>query len=76
MIPLITGYDAINRTGPSVHVRRVSRLTRPGIPGPLAEARADRIDWHQIAPGWWATAARCGLPSASSAGADPEHSAR
>ena len=28
---------------------RVSRLTRLGIPGPLAEIYADRIDWHQVA---------------------------
>jgi len=27
----------------------VSQLTRLGIPGPLAEIYADRIDWHQVA---------------------------
>jgi hypothetical protein len=32
-----------------VHDWRVSQLTRLGIPGPLAEVYADRIDWHQIA---------------------------
>jgi hypothetical protein len=32
-----------------VHDWRVSQLTRLGIPAPLAEVYADRIDWHQIA---------------------------
>ncbi len=32
-----------------VHNWRVSQLTRLGIPRPLAEVYADRIDWHQIA---------------------------
>jgi len=32
-----------------VHNWRVSQLKRLGIPGPLAEIYADRIDWHQIA---------------------------
>lgn len=32
-----------------VHDWRVSQLTRLGIPAPLAELYADRIDWHQIA---------------------------
>ena len=32
-----------------VHDWRVSQLKRLGIPGPLAETYADRIDWHQIA---------------------------
>jgi hypothetical protein len=27
----------------------VSQLERLGLPGPLAEIYADRIDWHQIA---------------------------
>ncbi|HEV3292317.1 MAG TPA: hypothetical protein VG123_25375 [Streptosporangiaceae bacterium] len=27
----------------------MSRPTRLGIPGPLAEIYADRIDWHQVA---------------------------
>jgi hypothetical protein len=49
MEPPATGYDAINHTQSSVHDWRVSQLTRLGIPGPLAEVYADRIDWHQIA---------------------------
>ena len=32
-----------------MHHWRVSQLMRLGIPGPLAEIHADRIDWHQIA---------------------------
>jgi hypothetical protein len=66
MEPPATGYDAIGHTQSSVHDWRVSQLTRLGIPGLLAEVYADRIDWHQM-PGWCATAARRGLPSASSA---------
>lgn len=44
-----TGHDAIDPDESSVHSWRVSQLTRLGIPGPLAEIYADRIDWHQIA---------------------------
>jgi hypothetical protein len=32
-----------------VHQWRVTQLKRLGIPGPLAEADADNVDWHQIA---------------------------
>ena len=32
-----------------VHNWRVARLTRLGIPRALAEAYADRLDWHQVA---------------------------
>ena len=32
-----------------VHNWRVSQLARLGIPVPLAEIYADRIDWHQVA---------------------------
>ena len=32
-----------------VHNWRAPQLKRLGIPGPLAETYADRIDWHQIA---------------------------
>jgi hypothetical protein len=44
-----TGQQATDRERPLVHDWRVSRLTRLGIPAPLAEVYADRIDWHQIA---------------------------
>ncbi len=49
MEPLTTGDDAVSRAESSVHDWRVSQLTRLGIPRPLAEVYADRIDWHQIA---------------------------
>ena len=39
------------------HNWRVSQLKRLGVPGPLAEIYADRIDWHQMA-----RLVRCGYP--------------
>ena len=41
--------DPADRDELLVHNWRVSQLTRLGLPGPLAEIYADRIDWHQIA---------------------------
>jgi hypothetical protein len=32
-----------------VHNWRAAQLKRLGIPGPMAEAYADRLDWHQVA---------------------------
>ena len=32
-----------------MHNWRVSQLERLGVPEPLAEAYADRADWHQVA---------------------------
>jgi hypothetical protein len=32
-----------------VHRWRVTQVTRLGIPGPLAQAQADRVGWHQTA---------------------------
>ena len=49
MEPPISGNDVISRDDVLVHNWRVSRLTRLGIPGPVAEIYADRIDWHQVA---------------------------
>ena len=49
MKPTITGHEGIGRGDRLVHDWRVSRLTRLGVPGPLAEVYADRLDWHQIA---------------------------
>jgi len=43
------GQLPINREKRSVHDWRVSQLTHLGVPGPLAEVDADRVDWHQIA---------------------------
>jgi hypothetical protein len=44
-----TSRSAIDHDDLVVHKWRVSQLTRLGIPGPLAEIYADRIDWHQVA---------------------------
>ena len=33
----------------SSHDWRVTQLTRPGIPGLLAEGAASHVDWHEIA---------------------------
>jgi hypothetical protein len=49
MKPTIAGHEAVDRKERPVHAWRVSQLTRLGIPGSLAEAYADRLDWHQIA---------------------------
>ena len=49
MKPLTAHHDAIDHDGSLVHAWRVLQLTRLGVPGPLAELYADRIDWHQIA---------------------------
>ena len=43
------GRGAIDRDQSLVHRWRVSQLARLGIPQPLAEAYAERVDWHQIA---------------------------
>jgi hypothetical protein len=49
MEPPLTGHEAISHDDVLVHKWRVSRLTRLGIPGPLAESYAEHIDWHQVA---------------------------
>ena len=49
MEPPTNSHEAIDRDEPFVHSWRVSQLMHLGIPGPLAEIYADRIDWHQIA---------------------------
>jgi hypothetical protein len=75
MQPPATGYDAIDHTQSSVHDWRVSQLTRLGIPGPLAESTPTASTGIR-SPGWCATVAHRGLPSASSADAGPEDPAR
>ena len=50
-------HEAINDGEGLVHQWRVIQLTRLGIPGLLAQAEADRVDWHQT-PGW-SSAAFC-----------------
>jgi hypothetical protein len=47
--PTINSHEGIGHDDLLVHNWRVSQLARLGIPGPLAEAYADRLDWHQIA---------------------------
>jgi hypothetical protein len=42
-------HGAINDGEGLVHPWRVTRLTRLGIPGPLAQAEADRVGWRQTA---------------------------
>ena len=49
MEPAVTGHERINHDDLLVHNWRVSRLTRLGVPGPLAEVYADHLDWHQVA---------------------------
>ena len=45
----MTIYPAGGGEEQLVHDWRVSRLTRLGLPGSLAEVYADRLDWHQVA---------------------------
>jgi hypothetical protein len=42
-------HEAINDGEGLVQQWRVTQLTRLGIPGPLAQAEADHVDWHQTA---------------------------
>jgi len=49
-IATITRHEAIDHDELPVRNWRVSQLKRCGIPGPLAEAYASYIDWHQAAP--------------------------
>jgi hypothetical protein len=48
MMPQVM-QEAIDHDAPLVHARRVIRLMRLGIPAALAEAYADRLDWHHVA---------------------------
>jgi len=48
-IATITRHEAIDHDELPVRNWRVSQLKRCGIPGPLAEAYAGYIDWHQAA---------------------------
>jgi hypothetical protein len=42
-------HEAIGDSAGLVQQWRVTQLTRLGIPGPLAQAQAGRVGWHQIA---------------------------
>ena len=46
---MVVGREAIDLEDLIVHEWRVTRLTGLGIPWPIAEAEADKVDWHQIA---------------------------
>ena len=48
MMPPVT-EEVIGHDAQLVHDWRVTRLTGLGIPAALAEAYADRLDWHQVA---------------------------
>jgi hypothetical protein len=41
--------EAIEHDRQLVHKWRAAQLRRLGIPEPLAEAYAERLDWHQVA---------------------------
>jgi hypothetical protein len=45
----LASREAVKREDLLVHDWRVSRLVRLGLPAPLAEVYAARIDWHQLA---------------------------
>ena len=49
VILMIPAHEIIQGEHSRVHEWRVAQLTRLGIPGPLADALAARVDWHQIA---------------------------
>ena len=49
MEPTAADHETIDHAESHVHRWRVSQLKRLGIPGSLAEAYADHLDWHQIA---------------------------
>jgi hypothetical protein len=49
MEPAVHGDAIVQRGDLVVHDWRVAQLERFGIPGPLAEFYADRLDWHEIA---------------------------
>jgi hypothetical protein len=45
----IIRHEAIDPDELLVHDWRVAQLKRLGIPGPVADAVAGHVDWHQIA---------------------------
>ena len=46
---VIPAHEIIHDEQSLVHKWRVGQLTRLGIPEPLADAVAARVDWHQVA---------------------------
>lgn len=45
----VTSHEAIDPESGAVHSWRVSRLAGLGLARPVAEAVADRVDWHEVA---------------------------
>ena len=45
----MAAYQASGGEELLVHEWQVDRLTRLGVPRSLAEAYADRLDWHEVA---------------------------
>jgi hypothetical protein len=45
----VAGHEAIDYEDLRVHEWRAAQLKRLGVPVSLAEAVADRVDWHQVA---------------------------
>jgi hypothetical protein len=45
----IAQHENIDQETGSVHQWRVKQLTRLGLARPVAEAVADRVDWHEVA---------------------------
>lgn len=41
--------ETIDQHAGAVHAWRVSQLARLGLAWPVAEAVADRVDWHDVA---------------------------
>jgi hypothetical protein len=44
-----SSHENIDPHAGAVHAWRVSRLARLGLAWPVAEAVADRVDWHDVA---------------------------
>ena len=44
-------HEAIDHDGRLAHKWRLAPHTALGIPSPLAQVTAGRVDWHQIATG-------------------------
>lgn len=42
-------HENIDERADAVHAWRVSQLGRLGLAWPVAEAVADRVDWHEVA---------------------------
>lgn len=47
--PATIRHEVIDEDQLLVHEWRVTQLKRLGIPGPMADAVADHVDWHQVA---------------------------